>query len=102
MDEHFNDEERSGLEDYGFTNDQIDILESFGMDKAELYSEIERLMDGENAEGEDMTPDDVMNWFNENELPQQGGKRKSRKNKSKKNKKTRKSRKNKRSRKSRR
>ena len=106
MAEPFDDEIRTDLEERGFTNDQIDILESFPRDKYGLHSDIEKLMDDY-----DYTPEQIMNYYNEEEreegeegeIPQQGGKRKrSRSRKTKKQKKTkrksRKSRKSKRNR----
>lgn len=103
----FDNEIKRDLEERGFTNDQIEILESFERDKYGLHSDIEKMMDDY-----DMTPDEIMNEFNEEprdsqgsqsveaaqsvEAPQQGGKRKSKKSrKSKKNKKSKRIKKNK-------
>ena len=97
----FDNEIKIDLQERGFTNDQIEILESFERDKYGLHSDIEKMMDDY-----DMTPDEIMNEFNEEprdsqgsqsvEAPPQGGKRKSKKSrKSKKNKKSKRSRKNK-------
>jgi len=116
MDNRFDNEIKRDLEERGFTNDQIEILESFERDKYGLHSDIEKMMDDY-----DMTPDEIMNEFNEEprdsqgsqsveaaqsvEAPQQGGKRKSKKNrkskKSRKSKKTRKSERTKKNRKNR-
>lgn len=115
MDNRFDDEIRIDLEERGFTNDQINILESFERDKYGLHSDIEKMMDDY-----DMTPDEIMTEYNEeprdsqgsqnveaaqsNEAAQQGGKtkRKSKKNrKSKKSMRSKKNKKTKRSRKSR-
>ncbi len=101
----FDNEIKIDLQERGFTNDQIEILESFERDKYGLHSDIEKMMDDY-----DMTPDEIMNEFNEEprdsqgsqsvEVPQQGGKRKSKK--SRKSKRSRKNKKTKRNRKSRR
>lgn len=101
----FDNEIKIDLQERGFTNDQIEILESFERDKYGLHSDIEKMMDDY-----DMTPDEIMNEFNEEprdsqgsqsvEAAPQGGKRKSKK--SRKSKRSRKNKKTKRNRKSRR
>lgn len=98
----FDDETRIDLEERGFTNGQIEILESFERDKYGLHSDIEKMMDDYN-----MTPDEIMSEYNNDEnpdeVPQQGGKRRSRRSrKNKKGKRSRKNKKTKRNKKSRR
>jgi hypothetical protein len=99
----FDNEIRMDLEERGFTNAQIEILESFERDKYGLHSDIEKMMDDYN-----MTPDEIMSEYNNDdenpdEVPQQGGKRRSRRSrKNKKSKRSRKNKKTKRNRKSRR
>ena len=99
----FDNEIRMDLEERGFTNAQIEILESIERDKYGLHSDIEKIMDDY-----DMTPDEIMSEYNNNdenpdEVPQQGGKRRSiRSRKNKKSKRRRKNKKTKRNRKSRR
>jgi len=104
MAEEFNEEDKAGLLERGFNNDQIEYLESLEMDKEQLYFDICKLMDDfddtpeiliadymreQNNPGEQNNNYDNNN--NNNNDQQEGGRR--RKGKTRKGRKTRKSRK---------
>jgi len=96
----FDDDNKNDLYDRGFNNGQVEFLESLDTDKDDLYSDICKLMD----DYDDMTPQQVIDFLtsNEEEYPQQGGKRKNKKSrKGRKGRKSRKSRKGRKGRKSR-
>ena len=107
MADTFSDDDRDDLLERGFTNDQVEMLESLELDKDNLYSDICKLMDDYAN-----TPEEVIDFINSDyeepnqeqlnqseELPQQGGKRKTKR--AKKNRKTKRTKKSKKSRKSR-
>ena len=77
MAEEFNESDKEVLmDDYGFSEEDIERLESLDMDKDEMFSEIMAwLADDELTPEEVITKlEDILNQ--EPELPQQGGKRK--------------------------
>ena len=103
MADEFMEDERTDLLERGFTEEQIEHLESLELGKPGLYSDICKLMDDD----DDFTPADVIQYFDEpephqiattNTPPLQGGKRR---RKSRKTKKSRKSKRNVKGRKSR-
>ena len=80
MADEFMEDERTDLLERGFTEEQIEHLESLELGKPGLYSDICKLMDDD----DDFTPADVIQYFDEpephqiattNTPPLQGGKR---------------------------
>jgi len=94
----FDDEQKEDLEERGFTNQQIEFLESFDTNKEGLYADVSHMNDNQ------MTPEEIMDFYNtepddEEQRPSQGGKNKKGR-KSRKGKKSRKDRKSRKGRKS--
>jgi hypothetical protein len=79
MAEQFNEEDRNELIERGFNNEQIEYLESLEMDTEGLFSDICKIMDDFGD-----TPEQIIDSYreanNNNPLPSQGGRRRTRKN----------------------
>jgi hypothetical protein len=54
----FNDEERTDLEERGFTNEQIETLEALDFNKETLHSDICYMHDRQ------MTPEEIIDFYN--------------------------------------
>ena len=97
MAEEFNEDDREDLIERGFSNEQLEYLESLEMDTEGLHADICHIMDDFGD-----TPEQIIESYQDannnnppqEEAPQQGGRRRKTK-KSRRNKKTKKSRRNK-------